>query len=104
MESTRSSERLDVTVGGELDGATAVGLGDELDAAIAEGVVDVVIDCAQLRFIDSRGVGALLLRRNQLEERGGSMTLTRTNSVVRQSLSAMGLERVLNLDGVDPQP
>ena len=97
MDAATTGSRLDLVVRGELDGATAMALGDELDAAIAGGVTEVVIDCRDLTFVDSRGVGALLLRRNQLEERGGSMSLSRTSSAVRQSLVAMGLERILNL-------
>lgn len=101
MQSATSGKRLDLVVGGELDGASAVALADELDAALAGGVVEVVIDCGALRFVDSKGIGALLQRRNQLADQGGSMTLSGTTGAVRASLDAMGLAGVLNLGPAD---
>jgi anti-sigma B factor antagonist len=53
---------------GELDMSTAPEFDAVLDVVVTRGT-DVVIDCAQLTFIDSSGINALVRAHHQLGER-----------------------------------
>jgi anti-anti-sigma factor len=86
---------LNVVLRGELDGASAPRFCEEIEAAIADGVVDVFIDCRQLDFVDSRGIGALLDVRRQLEGAGGVVVLFGPQDAFRRTLSVTGIDRTL---------
>jgi anti-anti-sigma factor len=79
-----------VRAGGEIDTRTVHGL----DAAVAEAAglaAHVVIDLAQVSFIDSTGLGALLVARKTGRERGRSMSLVSPPPVVRRLLGSTQL-------------
>jgi anti-anti-sigma factor len=76
-----------VVVSGELDLASRVGLPDLL----AELNGPVVIDLAQLSFIDSSGISALVQARKRIEQAGASLRLTRPQKRVIQTLEIIGL-------------
>jgi len=52
---------------GEIDIATAPELRSALGAFVASTTGDVVLDCAELSFLDCSGVGVLIEMRNDLE-------------------------------------
>ena len=82
-----------VRAGGEIDAHTAHGL----DKAVAEATnlaSHVVIDLAQVTFIDSTGLGALLVARKAGRERGRSMALVSPPPVVRRLLGSTQLHDV----------
>jgi anti-anti-sigma factor len=52
---------------GEIDIATSPALRSDLGAFVAATTGDVVVDCADLSFLDCSGVGVLVETRNDLE-------------------------------------
>jgi anti-sigma B factor antagonist len=77
-----------VTLSGELDMATAVGLSDWL---IEISGSEVIVDLADLTFMDSSGITELVLARNRLIENGDELILTRPAPIVRRALEVVGL-------------
>ena len=73
---------------GELDVATADGLADSL---IALAGSTVVIDLADLSFMDSSGIAALVKARNQIADESHGLVLTRPADNVRKVLEIVGL-------------
>jgi anti-sigma B factor antagonist len=57
----------------------------------------VVIDLAQLRFIDSSGLGAVLSCLRQLSSRGGDLKLCSMSKPVRAAFELVRLHRVLDI-------
>ena len=90
-----------VRAGGEIDARTVRGL----DAAVAEATnlsSHVVIDLAQVTFIDSTGLGALIFARKTGRARGRSMSLVSPPPVVRRLLGSTHLSDVFAIyDSLD---
>jgi anti-anti-sigma factor len=86
-----------VKVRGELDLASVPLLEQAVAAFDAR---DVIIDCADLTFIDSSGLDAIVRMLDRRRERGGSLMLRNTSPHVRLVLKITGLlmllERPLN--------
>ena len=93
----KTDRSLTLTIHGELDALTAPRLCDVVDEAIASGVVDVVVDCRRMEFMDSAGVGALLDLNKQLANRGGALILFGVMGSVLQTLATTGLDRVFHV-------
>ena len=90
-------ERMDgcavVHAGGEIDASTV----HALDGAVTEAASlapDVVIDLAQVTFVDSSGLGALIVARTSASEHGGSMSLVSPPPAVRRLLGSTHLNDV----------
>jgi len=77
-----------VAPAGELDLATAQELSDALTAGAGS---PVVVDLAAPSFVDSSGIGALVRARQQNEERGSSLVLTRPQDRIAKTFEIVGL-------------
>ena len=82
-----------VHAGGELDTRTVHGF-DEAVTEAASLSAHVVIDLSQVTFVDSSGLGALIVARKAARERGGSMSLVSPPPVVRRLLGSTQLHDV----------
>jgi anti-sigma B factor antagonist len=71
-----------VPLSGELDVATATGL-PEMLVAIAGSTV--VVDLADVSFMDSSGIAAMVIARNPITEQGDRMVLTRPGGIERKA-------------------
>ncbi len=86
-----------------LPGVHVVALHGELDVAsvdgLAEALVEVagstlVVDLADLTFMDSTGIGALVVARNRVLASGqGQLVLTKPTAIVRKALEIVGLSQ-----------
>jgi anti-anti-sigma factor len=80
-----------VALYGELDAATVDGL---LDALVEVAGSTVVVDLSGLTFMDSSGIGALVVARNRILANGlGQLVLTRPGVIVRKALEIVGLSQ-----------
>ena len=86
-----------VTLSGQLDVATAPDLRQALQEAQYAGADRVVVDLADLQFLDSFGLGVLVggLRRARLH--GGRLVLAGANDRIRQILEVTGLDTTFHL-------
>jgi anti-anti-sigma factor len=77
---------------GEMDVATSGFVNDAVIAALAsDSVRDVILDVADLSFIDSSGMGTLVACQRAVAVRGGTLRLENLAHVVRRQLFAGGL-------------
>jgi len=67
-----------VEVAGDLDMATAPQLREGLQRVLDAGTRNVVVDLAGVGFMDSSGLGALVVMFNAARERGGRLCLAAT--------------------------
>jgi anti-sigma B factor antagonist len=82
-----------------------VALHGELDLASAEGLagalVDLagstlVVDLADLSFMDSSGIGALVAARKRIRAQGlGDLVVTRPTAIVQKALEIVGLDELI---------
>lgn len=89
----------------QLDGCAVVHVGGEIDThtvhAFHEAMTEasklashVVIDLSQVTFVDSSGLGALIVARNSAREGRGSVSLVSPPPVVRRLLGSTRLHDV----------
>ncbi len=84
---------------GELDPGTASTLQDRLtDLAADTAVSSVVVDLAQITFLDSSGVRALVAGNQALRARSAELILRSPNPNVRRVLEVTGLTQLLALE------
>ena len=96
MEHERKKDTVTVRITGELDHCSAQTVRRELDALIAEpGVKRLVLDMADMTFMDSSGIGVILGRYRELRERGGSVAVKNLNPQVEKVFTLSGMRQVI---------
>ena len=78
-----------VSLHGELDMASAGGLAEALVEVAGS---TVVVDLADLKFMDSSGIGALVVARSRVLSKGmGQLVVSRPTEIVRKAMEIVGL-------------
>jgi anti-sigma B factor antagonist len=85
-----------VRVEGELDMDTSAQLQDFLQDVVDAGAQQVVLDCAGLAFMDSSGLGLLMVYFKLLRDRGGRLCLAAVQPLVRTMLTLSTVDRVVD--------
>ena len=80
-----------VAVTGEVDAHNCSELGDAILSAATGANPAVVIDAAELGFIDSSAISELLRVRQSIDERGGTLTIRNAGTSVKRVLEITGL-------------
>jgi anti-sigma B factor antagonist len=89
-------ESLEVALVGELDMAATFKLEAEVERLLArDGLRRLVLDLADLSFVDSAGLGALLAIRDRAQGLGIEMILMNPSDPVRRILDLSGMGAVL---------
>jgi anti-sigma B factor antagonist len=79
-----------LSVSGELDLATTPQLEQQARALLADGARSIVIDLADLSFIDSTGLRLLLVLSQQAADEGWRLLITRPSEQVQTILKITG--------------
>jgi anti-sigma B factor antagonist len=82
---------------GEIDLRTAPRLGVELLEALARGSRNLIVDMADVRLIDSTGIGVLLSAQRRFRALGGQLVVANVCDHVTTVLAITGVGRALNL-------
>ncbi len=77
----------------EVDVASSPQLELELATLLKAGNVHVVIDMADVNFIDASGIGALIKAANQARVAGGDLVLSRPTTRVKRVIDNAAIER-----------
>ncbi len=87
-----------VVVEGELDASSAPRHGAVLHRLVDEGATSLTLDCSNLDFIDSQGLGVLVGVSRRLRDAGGSLRLRDAGSQMARVLRLTGLDQVFVLE------
>ena len=82
---------------GDLDAYTAPGLRTQLHEATTGDADLVVVDLAEITFIDSAGLGTLVGAHRRMREGGGRLRIVRPPALVARAFELTGLDEVLEL-------
>ncbi len=86
-----------VRLRGELDVAGAPELRSVLYPMLDDGQ-SVVVDCSELHFLDSTGLGVLIWAHKRAREHGREVRLRATSGAVAKVLDITGLDEILAVD------
>lgn len=94
LEVTQGEADAVVRLTGELDMATAPALHSELAGLAARGVHTVIVDIAQLDFIDSSGLSVLIAGLKRFREGGGTLTIRSPSGRAKRVFEIAGLSQL----------
>ncbi len=78
-------------------------LRDKLQDLAAQGHRSFLLDCSQIRAVDSQGIGALVSNWVSLKNRGGKLALLNPSVRLREVLQIVGLHKVIEcFDDIEP--
>jgi anti-sigma B factor antagonist len=89
----RTSDGVTLVVSGEIDLDT----NDQLSAALRDVVTlpRVHLDLTSVEYMDSTGLRALLVARDEIEQHGGRLHITRASNIVHRLIEITGLAELL---------
>lgn len=88
-----------VSLAGEIDHHNASGLRAEIDKLIYEArPPKMVLDLANIEFMDSSGLGLIMGRYSLIKELGGELSVRNPNARVLKICKLAGLERMIRIE------
>jgi anti-anti-sigma factor len=91
ISASRDGDRAVLVLRGELDPHTAPRLQDEIDRAMEDDAKVVILDLAELGFIDSSGLRVIISAHKEAAERGGRLVLRSPSPTAKRLLDITGL-------------
>lgn len=88
-----------VLLAGDLDAFSATTVRSGLRRAAPRADQRVLVDMAEVSFLDSSGLGVLLGFRKEVLATGGTVLIGRPSGVVRRVLALTGVDRLFPIDG-----
>ncbi len=82
---------------GGLNAATADQFVSELERLIEGGNTKIIVDCSQLNYISSYGIGVLMRVHGKLQKHGGDVRLASVKGMLVKALSLVRLDQVLSI-------
>jgi anti-anti-sigma factor len=89
-------ETVRISLVGELDTATAPRFHEEAPAAL-DGAGAVIVDCAALTFVDSKGIAALLQLKLCADQHQIELQVQNVSAMARRVLDILGLLDILEV-------
>jgi anti-sigma B factor antagonist len=87
-----------IRIEGDVDMSNAPDLHDAFRDALSDGASSLVVDCAELTFIDSSGISALISANHEANLQWGTVTVRNPSPMVLRMLEITGLDQALTID------
>lgn len=97
VTTTQSGNAAVAAVAGRVDSANAKEFGQALSDIIDQGTSRLVVDCAELSYISSAGLRALLVAIKKTNAAGGGVAMCRVQSHIREVLEVSGFTRLTSV-------
>ena len=91
-----------VTLAGELDTSNVGQLYEELAELSREDVRHITIDVAELEFVDSTGLSAIIAAHKRAEASGGELLVLAPSHDLRRLFEITGIDNYLNIRPSEP--
>src|ERR1700683_3192232 len=90
---------LAIVLRGDLDSPSAPEFDRQIQAHLDAGRSKIIIDCRNMGFISSIGMGSLVVLQTKLKRRGGEVKLAAILGPVMELMRMVGLDKVLGIYG-----
>ncbi len=98
LNHAKQRDKLTVALSGELDHYSAINIRRDLDELISDpSVRHLMLDMADLRFMDSSGIGVILGRYRILAARGGSVWVRNMNPQISRIFQLSGMAQIIHV-------
>ena len=99
FEAERQGDTLILTLHGEIDHHSAVGVRTRMDELIwADKPQKTVLDLSAIEFMDSSGLGLIMGRYSLMQKLGGELTVRHPNPRIVKILELAGLGRMVKIE------
>ena len=95
----QENNTLSVTVEGEIDIFNSTGFKDYLSNLVQEHACDIFIDCTNLEYVDSTGLGALVAVLKKVKQNGHNIHLLGLRPNILKLFRITNLDKVFVIEG-----
>jgi len=92
-------EILAVVLGGSLNSTTTEQFSHAIQNHLDQGRTKIILDCRNVDYISSLGIGSLVALQARLRKKGGEVKLAAVYGVAAEAIRIVGLDKLLNLYG-----
>jgi len=91
------SNILHIHISGELDANSSIKLDEVIKKAVAERRTKILVDCRELRYISSAGVGVFLSHLDDVKNLGGRFVFCNMSAGVFSIFEILGLHNMIDI-------
>jgi len=88
----------EVTLSGEVDVYNAPVLKETLHGLLDEKNTDIIIDCKELKYIDSTGLGVLIGVLKRVKDEDGNITIINLKPYIKKIFTITGLDKIFLIE------
>ncbi len=86
-----------VTISGKLDNESSEHFFLRIEEEITQGHKQLILDCSNLDYISSMGLGSLMRTHSRLKQHMGDVKIAAMQPFVAETFRAVGFEKILEL-------
>lgn len=86
---------LDIHIYGELDANSSIQLDEVIKEALGQGQTKIIVNCLNLRYISSAGLGVFISHHDDLNKTGGKFVFYSMNDSVFSTFKILGLNEIM---------
>jgi anti-sigma B factor antagonist len=84
-----------VSISGELDSLTVTAFEEDIKSLVKAGARRIVLDCAEMSFIDSAALGRLVAFLKEFRPLGGKLALAALRPSIKSTIEMIRLDRFI---------
>ncbi len=96
-EKNRMNETIIVAVKGDVDIYSVDAFRGSIEKTFDDNGLEIVLDCSELTYIDSIGIGALIEMRNKSQEKGKKIIVKNPKPNIKKLLELTGVDRIIDI-------
>ncbi|MCU0416189.1 MAG: STAS domain-containing protein [Cytophagaceae bacterium] len=102
INTSKEQEYYRIAIEGDLDASSSIQLDEAIAAARANGEHKIIVDCQELHYISSAGLGVFMSYIQDFQNDGCSMVLCHMSEKVKQVFAILGLDELIKIvPGID---
>jgi anti-sigma B factor antagonist len=92
-----SNEIYNLKIEGEVDASSAIILDEEFSKALSSEKNKILVDCEQLTYISSAGLGVFMANVEECEEKGSKFVLCNLTPKIQSVFNMLGLNHLIQI-------
>lgn len=97
ITSFKENEFYIVAIEGDLDASSSIQLDQAIEEAVSTGENKIIVDCSQLEYISSAGLGVFMSYIQDFQANNISLVLCHLSEKVRNVFQILGLDELLKI-------
>ena len=93
----QDKQTLILTADPDINTSRAEEMAGELEGIIERGTRRIIVDCKQVAYVSTVGIGLLLLLHKRLAERGSDIKLANVHGLLSDILKTLRLDKVFDI-------